>query len=307
MTARKSSSRLQSIIIALVVVFIWSTSWILVKYGLNEIPALTFASFQNTLAFICLVPIALLARKREPIRIPPKKVWIKLAALGLLQYAATQGTLFLALSFLPAVTTNLIGSFSSVVVALFAILFLSEWPVVWQWIGIGACTMGAALYFGPTGIQTFQIYGLMFAIASVFTNAGALIVGRDINRDKGLSPLFVTVASMGIGSLTLAIFSISTIRFPQLSLKGWALVCWLAIVNTALGCTLWNYVLRSLSAVESIIIIRTMMVWIALMAVVFLHERLSLLQIVSLVLVGVGTLLVQLKQTRKWHVGAGNR
>ena len=292
------SSRPFAILIGLAVVFIWSTSWILVKQGLKEIPALTFGGLQNTLAFICLLPIALSVHIRRPIRFPSRKVCIKLAVLGLFQYAATQGTLYLALSFLPAVTTSLIGSLSPIVVALFGIFFLQERPTILQWSGIAATIIGAVLYFGPAGIHMYKSIGILFAILGVLTNAGALILGRDINRERELSPLFVTVISMGVGSITLVSVAITIGGFPHISIMGWAMICWLAIVNTALGSTLWNYALRTLSAAESIIIIRTMMVWVAIFAVIFLHEKLSVLQIASLVIVGIGTLLVQLRNVR---------
>lgn len=292
------SSRPLTILIALAVVCIWSTSWILVKYGLKEIPALTFGGLQNTLAFICLLPIAFLVHSRRPVRFPSRNVWIKLAVLGLFQYAATQGALYLALSYLPAVTTNLIGSISPVVISLFGIFFLLERPTMLQWIGIAATTMGTVLYFGPAGIHMYQSIGIIFAIVAVLTNAGALIVGRDINRDRELSPLIVTVTSMGIGAIALVSVAIAIGGFPHISLTGWAMICWLAIVNTALGSTLWNYTQRTLSAAESSVIIRTMMVWIAILAVIFLHEKLGPLQIVSLIFVGIGTLMVQLKNAK---------
>jgi drug/metabolite transporter (DMT)-like permease len=292
------SSRPLAILIALAVVFIWSTSWILVKHGLKEIPALTFGGLQNTLAFICLLPIANLVHIRRPIKLPSRNVWIKLAVLGFFQYAATQGALYLALSYLPAVTTNLIGSISPIVISLFGIFFLLERPTMLQWIGIAATTMGAALYFGPAGIHMYQSIGLIFAILTVLANAGALIVGRDINRDGELSPLIVTVISMGIGSIALVSVAIAIGGFPHISPAGWAMICWLAIVNTALGSTLWNYTQRTLSAAESSIVTRTMMVWIAILAVIFLNEKLSPLQIASLIFVGIGTLMVQLKNVK---------
>jgi len=85
--------------------------------------------------------------------------------------------------------------------------------------------------------------------------------------------------------------------FPALSLKGWGIIVWLAIINTALAFTLWNRTLRVLSAVESSVINNTMLIQIAVLAWLFLGESLGALGIVGLGLVALGTLLVQLQRS----------
>jgi len=258
-------------------------------------PALTFAGLRNTLAFVSLVPIAVLIHRRSPMRLPSRQQWVKLAVLGLLLYGATQGTLFLSLSYLPATTTNLLWTFSTVAIALLGIVFLSERPTLFQWTGISIATMGAVFYFGPANLNPGQRMGILVSLLGVFTNAGAVIMGRDVNRSGTLNPMVVTVISMGVGSLALISAALVFQGLPHITLLGWAIICWLAFVN-ALGFTLWNYTLRTLSAAESSIINGTMMIWIPILAVIFLHERLSLLQICALVAVGIGTLLVQLRK-----------
>jgi len=81
-----------------------------------------------------------------------------------------------------------------------------------------------------------------------------------------------------------------------LSLKGWGIIVWLALVNTAFAFTLWNRTLQVLSAVESSIINNTMLIQIAVLAWVFLGESLGALEIVGLGLAALGTLLVQLRR-----------
>lgn len=55
----KKPSHTFAIIIALFVTLLWSTSFILIKWGLYEIPPLTFAGLRYSLAFFVLVPFAL--------------------------------------------------------------------------------------------------------------------------------------------------------------------------------------------------------------------------------------------------------
>src|SRR5690606_7541763 len=109
------SAHSRAVLQALFVTFLWSTSWVLIKVGLEDIPPLTFAGLRYFLAFLVLLPIV--ARRRrshsaEPVR---ARDWRRLAILGLLYYTVTQGAQFLALSLLPAVTISLLLNFTTVV------------------------------------------------------------------------------------------------------------------------------------------------------------------------------------------------
>ena len=70
------------------------------------------------------------------------------------------------------------------------------------------------------------------------------------------------------------------------------------MVNTSFAFVLWNHSMRTLRAVESSIITNVMVVEIAVLAWVFLGERLTPLDFVGLGLVIAGTLVVQLRGAR---------
>jgi drug/metabolite transporter (DMT)-like permease len=281
---------------ALVVVFLWATSWVFIKIGLREIPPVTFAGLRYSLAFVCLLCVLLFKEERREIKAIPKRTWVRLLVLGLLFYAATQGTSFVALAYLPAVTVNLIWSFSSVSVALLGVAWLSEKPTLFQWGGIFLAVAGAVLYFYPVAIPKNQVIGFLVAGLGVLANAVSAIMGRELNRSKTHHPLVITVISMGTGALVLLITGFGLEGLPVISLTSWAIILWLAVINTALAFTLWNHTLRTLTAVESSIINGTMMIWIPVFAVVFLGEQLTGKGIIGIVLVGIGTLFVQLRR-----------
>jgi drug/metabolite transporter (DMT)-like permease len=86
---------------------------------------------------------------------------------------------------------------------------------------------------------------------------------------------------------------------PTFSLSSWAIIAWLALVNTAIAFTLWNYTLRTLSAMESSIINSTMLIQIALLAWLFLGEGLTWQKIIGMILAGSGAIVVQLRRTTR--------
>lgn len=179
--------------------------------------------------------------------------------------------------------------------ALFGIVWLAEHPTRFQWLGVALATFGAVIYFCPVDLPAGYLIGIIVSVVGVLANAGAVIVGRDVNRSRRVHPLVVTAISMGVGATVLLIVGIFSQGLPSITVKGWAIIVWLAVVNTAIAFTLWNYTLRTLSAAESSIINGTMLIWIPILAVVFLDERVSSKELLGLVVAGVGTLIVQLR------------
>ena len=185
----------------------------------------------------------------------------------------------MALAYLPAVTVNLVLSFTAVLVALLSVVLIAELPAFLQWVGILLSVGGALVYFYPFGAAASSPVGWIAAVVGVLSNAAATVMGRSTNRAGDLSPLTVTVVTMGIGGTLLLVSGLVFQGLPAISLSGWMIIAWLAVVNTAFAFTLWNISLRVLSAAESSMIINSMMIQIPILAVVFLGETLSTRQV----------------------------
>lgn len=290
------SPHLRAVLQALFVTLLWSSSWVLIKRGLEDIPALTFAGLRYVLAFFLLLPVAARRGDLAALRRLSRREALTLAVLGLLLYTVTQGTQFLGLERLPAVTTSLLLSFSPVMVALLGIAFLDERITRAQWGGIALYLAGVLLYFYPVQIPARELMGVAIVLVGVTANAASAVLGRGVNRQRTLSPLSVTVASMGIGSLALLASGAALQGLPTLSAESWAIIVWLAVANTAFAFTLWNHTQRTLSAIETSIINNTMLIQIAVLAWLFLGEQLGARAIAGLALAAIGTLVVQLRR-----------
>lgn len=279
---------------ALLVTVLWSSSYVLIKIGLEEIPPLTFAGLRYTIAAAALLPLFLHRGHHEAVRrLAPSDI-VLLALLGFLLYTATQGAQFLALQYVRAATVSLILSFTPVVVGVVSIPLLGERTSFRQWVWLTVVIVGVALYFFPFGLRSAALLGIGIMILGLLSNALAAILGRYANRDASLSALAVTTASMGVGSVVLLGSGLMIQGLPRLSAGSWFIVCWLALVNTAFAFTLWNRTLQTLTATESSVINNTMLVQIAILGWLFLGETLSLSEAAGLVVVTVGILAVQL-------------
>jgi drug/metabolite transporter (DMT)-like permease len=293
---KKLSPRFRAVLLALLVTLLWSTSWVLIRIGLEDIPPLSFAGLRYTLAFLCLLPFAIRARQLAPLRRASPGTWLRLVLLGVLFYAVTQGAQFLSLFYLPASTTSLVLSFTTILVAFLGVLFLRERPTIAQWTGVVLYLVGVLVYLYPISLPRGEAIGLIAALTGMLANALSSVLGRYVNRNDDLSPLAVTVITMGIGAVLLLAVGIAVQGLPHLTLANWAIVLWLAVVNSALAYTLWNHTLRTLSAIESSVINNTMLFQIAVLAWLFLGEHLTLAEATGIVLAAAGTLVVQVRR-----------
>ena len=294
----KTPSHLKAILLALLVTFLWSTSFILIKWGLTEIPPLTYAGLRYSLAFLCLLPFALTKKNKTAIKTLGRSEWLKLSLYGLLFIAFTQGAMFMGLQLLPAVTVSLWLNFTPIVVAITAIFFLREYPTVLQWGGALFFIVGIVTYFFPISLSESQSLGLIVMTIGVFANSSSAVLGRAINRPGKLNPFVVTVISMGVGSVILFVVGIILQGLPPISAQNIIYLLWLAIINTAVAFVIWNYTLRTLTAMESSIINGTMLIQIAILAWIFLGEGITMQEIIGMAIAAVGAVLVQLRRNR---------
>jgi len=199
------------------------------------------------------------------------------------------------------VTVNLVLALQPLLVGVLGALVLAERLRPRQWGGIALAVSGAWLFFGPAPLPSGAVGPLSVVAFGAVAGALSAVIGRGLNREGRLSPLTITCVSMGLGAAVLLVVGLAVETPPRLGPAAWAIVGWLAVVNTALAFTLWNHTLRTLTAAQSSVLNNTMVVQIAILAWVFLGERFSLVQGVGLALVGVGALTVQL---RPWQEAA---
>ena len=282
-----------AILQALLVTLLWSSSWVLIKWGLEDLPPVTFAGLRYVLAFSILLVVFLARGGRRELGSLSRRDWGELAVLGLIYYTLAQGAQFIGLSLMPANTLSLMLSLSAVVIALLGLAWLRERLSALQWSGVFLSLAGAFIYFGGFGSLSLAAWGIG-ALSVLSTSAGA-VISRAVNRRQRLSPLLITMLSMGIGSLLLFGWGLATEPFPALGLYQWAIIIWLAAANTAFAFTLWSHTQRTLDAAQSGVIANTMLIQIGLLAWVVLGERLSAAGISGLLVVALGTVLVQVR------------
>ena len=276
---------------------LWASSWVIIKFGLSDIPPITFSGLRYSIASLILLGVIVSNRQyRDELKGRKRPWWTTLASYGVVFVAVTQGAQFVALSLLEAITVSTLLNLTPLVVLVLGVLILQEVPtrhqIVWIMVGI----TGVLLFLYPVG--EVNLLGLVVVACGILANAFSSIMGRKINRRKEYTPVVVTGVSMSIGSLLLLIAAVLVEGITPLSLLSIGYILWLSIVNTAFAFTLWNRAMRTLRALDISIINGTMMPQIVLLSIVFLGELPELLDWIGILLVGLSALIVQVIQAR---------
>lgn len=298
---RKAPSHTAAVLLAVFVTFLWSTSWVLIKFGLqNNLPPLSFAGLRYFIAFVCLVPVVLAnPRERAILKNLNRADWRTLTIFGIVMIALAQSMQYISMDYLPAVTVSLLLNLNPIAVGFMSQIWYKERPTLMQWIGIVVSMAGMLIYFMPVNIPLAQAIGLLAAFAGILSNAYGTLLGRQTNQQSHLSPLVITFVSMGIGSVLMLTAGWVTEGIGHPSPIDWGYIVWLAIVNTAFAFTLWYHTQRTLTAVESSLISSLMLPQIAILAFIFLGEAISFKEIIGLILVTLGVGVVQLRKSNE--------
>lgn len=296
-------SRIKAILLSFLVVVIWSTSWVLIKIGLRDIPALTFAGLRYFLAFLILLPFVFQKKVKQQIKDFTRSDWWLIIIMGLFSYFIAQGAQFLSLDHLPATTLSLLLNLTSILVTISAIFLIKEFPTRVQVFGVLINLAGMFIFFYPEGFSGNSVPGFIFGIACLLANTIGTLVGRKINHAGRVNPIAVTVAAMGIGSIPMLATGLLWQGLPHLSNQSLVIILVLALVNTAFTFVLWNYTLQTLTAMESSIINGTMLVFVTIFSWIFLDETQDLTGVLGLILAFLGAVIVNIRFARK----RGNR
>lgn len=288
-------TRSQAVGISLMVTFLWSSSFVLVKIGLRGMHPLMLVALRYGLASLVL-GLLVFVRSRHgtsaSLGIPRRGI----LALGLTGYAVAQGLQVYGLYYLPSVMVSFILNFTPLLVIALGIVFLDERPTRVQGVGFAVTMAGVALYFGHQGLGG-NTTGIAITALAGSGWAAYMVLSRAVLTRNRPDLASYTAATMGCGSVAMLILAALSGALSVPSARGVAIILWLGLVNTAAAFVLWNYAVSGLQAYEHSVLQNTMLVQIAVLAWLFLGEQLSVAQYAGIMCVVVGIAVVQLGGT----------
>ena len=279
-------------LLAVAVMVVWGTNFVIIKVALQQLPPLLFAALRFT--FAVLPAIIFLKRPDVP--------WRHLAAYGLLIGVGQFGVLYVALNghISPGLTAVVVQS-----QVLFTIM-LSVWidrerVRAFQLVALGLAVAGIGVIAwqsaGGAGTGTTPL-GLGMVLFAGLSWAGANLVARRSGRINMLA--YVVWASLfAVPPLFLLSFALEGWPAMEQGLRAadasaWAAVLWQSFGNSLFGYVAWGWLLaRHPAATVSPMALLVPIIGLAT-AVVALGEALPLWKVTAAALVVAGLALNQL-------------
>ena len=232
-----------------VLVLVWSSTWVTIKIGLEDLPALLGAGIRFAIAGVGLLAYA--ALRRRPLATDALLATI----LGVLPFATTYGLIYWAEQHIPSGLTAVLFGVLPLYVALLAAVTLPDEPLRARLLlGIGIAIAGLALAFNESlELGDDELAGL--AAAAVVVSPLASAVGN-ISIKRRAAKLDALVlngwAMLGGGALLLA-GSALTERWTDASFGVEAVgsIVYLAAAGTAFTFVALTLLLRELPAVTT--------------------------------------------------------
>lgn len=302
----------------LFVAFLWSTSYILMKWAYAlELKPLTLGGIRFGLATLILLPLWILKAKRrfktgnliEGATILKIPLWLPMV-LGFAGYTVTVGGQNIGLYFLKAHQVTLVLAVHNTIQCLiWSYILIREKPSALQGLALFVALLGIALYYYPWRFGQKDVLGIPPLLVAGLGYGLWTVGNRHWIGKRGFSALELAIRSMGWGGLFLLVLAFVFEGFPRLSVMGMVILLVLAAINTAFAFTLWTKIQGVLTAYESVMINNTMVVQIALLSFFLLHENPTGLQWGSIVIVSIGVLLVQLTPEieARWRISRNVR
>lgn len=299
---RRGTLRALPYLAAVLVTVLWSSSYVLIKWGLADIPPLYFATLRYALAFVILLAaeVVYLFGGKRPVQgtIGRRQVTL-LVVSGVAGYTIAQGLQYVGLYYLPAVTTSFLLNFNPFFVLVLTVALLGEGTSLPQLGGLALALAGAGAFFSEKVAWGGQWFGVFVVIASGIGWAVYLVSVRLLQRSGHIGSLLLTTITMGVGVAGMAAMTLASGQYAPLTAGGVVTIFWLATVNTALAFFLWNWSLRAIPAYELTVLQNVMLVEIAIFAFVFLQETITPVMVVGMALVLAGIFVVQARSKPK--------
>jgi drug/metabolite transporter (DMT)-like permease len=260
---------------------------------LAEAAPLTSGFYRIFIAWLCLLPYSII-----------KGYWkigrqeLLIALIGGVIFGADIAVWNLSLSKISATVSTLIANLAPVWIGLISYLIFKKKSGKLFWIGTCVAILGMIILVGYQNILSMQFnIGIPLALLASFFYAIYIVITRGILQK--ISTVTFMFYNMLAGSIFLFVINI----FQQNDLVHFSTTTWLCFLGMSLLCQLlgWltiNHTLRFLEPTKVSIALLSQTVIAGFLAVLLLHEKLEMKEIVGSVIVLGGIAITFLKQRK---------
>jgi drug/metabolite transporter (DMT)-like permease len=281
---------------------VWASSLVLAKIIYPTITPILFVALRYTLALPFL--LLLLFFKKDDVKDTQPTKWSVIIIVGLAGPFLSQILQYIGLSLTSASETLLLLNLSPVFAVILAAPLIKEEVTRQKLVGLMLAVSGATLIvlgdFDFQIVSYTRIMGDLIIVVSTLLFALNGIAGKVAIKTSGSLSVtsYSTLVAVPFIWLTAFLFEDITILFSA-PIHVWIIICWLAIVNTAIAFLFYYESMKYIEASKVQIALSLIAVWGLIMSSIFLGESISFTQIFGGIATILGVIVVQHRRRQK--------
>ena len=287
-----------NIALLIILAFIWGSSYILMKRGLDSFSAVQVSMLRIIFAFLALVPF--LPKAIQTFNKTDVKYAVVIAIIG----SGIPSYLYpLAITHVDSSITGIINTLTPMFTMLFGWAFFQFKPTLAKIIGLMVALIGAGMLVLKEGGQmqvSIDFYALMAVLATVCYGFSSNILKAKLNHVKAAPLTALTFAIIGPLALII-LFSTNFLQVLQSHPKAFMslfYIGFLGVIGTALALVLFNFLIKRTDALYASSV--TFLMPIVAMFWGFMdNEQLGLTHAIGFLLVLLGVFLTNKYQSKK--------
>lgn len=282
----------RSYIALLLILFIWSSDFILGRYLNQYLPPI----WSTTLRFTCAVLglLVLLLVRRELI-IPERKLLVRLFLLGVCGIGIFNPMGYIALQYTTSLNSVLINSLSPIATAVLCFLMLKE-PLSRKQAVYFLFSIGGVAMIALKG-NIFQFIALnagdMMVLMNVVLWAMYNVFGKGImQKITPLQATFYTCLGGLIFMTPFGLYQRSQAVIAQVPMGVYCGIAYMGFLGSCLGMYIWYRAVHEIGAVRASMLYNIIPVFTAIQAVLIYHEPLQFYHLVGGGLIIISSIMV---------------
>ena len=243
------------IFVWLILCLIWSTTWIFIKIGLEDLPPITFAVSRFLLSILILAPLIALLRLEMP---KTSSQWKLIALTGVLQFSINYSLVFWS-------EQHITSGLAAVLQATITVFGL---PLAWIFLPDEKITFRKmiAVLLGIIGVAIIFIDQLRVESVMAFAGCVAIVVGAYAAaqasilvkaKAAGIDPATLVFSQMICGLPAITVYALIAEGDPKSFNWSWrAIVCvfYLAVFGTTVAFWLYYWLLKRVESTKAMMI-----------------------------------------------------
>ena len=286
----------KDLFIAICVPCLWGFGLVIAKPGMEQLPPLLINGLRWTLAGFILVwwfPI-------------PKKFLKQILLVSFVACTLQYGLTFTGVSMIDASSAVLLVQSEVLFGVLVAFFILKEKPAIKNLVGLLIAFIGLVILAGAPNLEG-KYLGVLFVLSGALTWAIGQILAKPLSEKISGPTLTAWIGVMGGPQLIIAssIIEGNTIEYVQsANILAWIIVLYLALVMTALGYSLWYYILGRYPVNKVMPVHLLLPVSGIITAMLLLKERPDIEVFIggAIILIGVGMILIGVEKQKSYKI-----